>query len=141
MIYKFRKESDAHTTYNINLPEGGQELATLEDGNSYAYVPDGAQMPPQPEQIGLEPVELTAELRERIKAASPLCRLIHRRMQEQIRARYPVDEELFLARISVGALMGTYQPSAAEQAGLAEYQAFVEGVREWGREERAKVGV
>lgn len=45
------------------------------------------------------------------------------------------------ARIGVGAATGMYTPSASELAEMTEFGAFVEGVRNWGRAERAKLGL
>lgn len=137
-IYRYQKESDEFTEYRAQ-GDGVQELCTL-DG--YTYISGPEVLPDQPAQITVELVpEMPGDLKDRIKAASPICQLIHRRMQDQIAARFPLDEELFLARISVGALRGTYQPTAAEIAEIDEYQQFVEGVREWGRQQRAELGL
>ncbi len=81
-------------------------------------------------------------LREQIKAASPQCRLIAERMQQRIKERYPrTEDELFLARISIGQIMGTYAMSPEEQQEVGEYQAHVESVRQWGRDQRAELGL
>ena len=84
---------------------------------------------------------LPAPLRAEIRAASPQCRLIDAQMIEQIRSMYTQDDEMYLARIGVGAALGTYTPSESELATLRDYQAWVEGVREWGRAQRAALGV
>lgn len=70
-----------------------------------------------------------------------MCKLISERMVQKIRAQYTVDDELYFARISLGALMGLYAPSAAEVAATQAFGVFVEGVRQWGRDERAKLGL
>jgi hypothetical protein len=134
------------TDYRVTGPDGDDmtdsltELCEL-DGWRYVSVPDGVT-PEVPEQITTwAAVTLTDALREEIKVASPHCRLISERMIAQIRAKYTVDDELFLARISVGALMGTYSPSADEQARIGAYQIDVEAAREWGRARRAELGL
>lgn len=114
------------------------ELCDL-DGLTYLAGPD--ELPEQPEQINIEPVTLTAELRERIKAASPHCQLIQQRMEERIRARFSAEHEIYLTRIGVGQALGSYQMSAGEVQELTDYQAFVEEVRAWGREQRAGFGL
>ena len=111
------------------------------DGYTYIAVPDGVALPEQPSEITVEEVTLDDALRESIKAASRPCQLIAQRMQEQIRARYSLDDELYLARIGIGSQRGTYTLSAEEDALLDDYQAYVEGVRDWGRAERAKLGL
>lgn len=141
MIYRYRKQSDEHTTYSLLTPEGCQELATLDDGYTYVYVQDGEILPLQPEQITAEKVVLTEDLRRQIKDASPQCRLIYARMQERIRAKYCSEDEMYLTRIAVGQLAGLYEMEEHEPALIAEYQAFIEEVRVWGREERAKLGL
>ena len=88
-----------------------------------------------------EPVTLTMELREAIKAASPHAQLIAQRVIDLIRAKYPLDEELYFARIAVGALQNSYTLLPGEAEALAQYQTDVEAAREWGRTERAKIGL
>jgi hypothetical protein len=86
-------------------------------------------------------VTLTDELRETLKAQSPHGQLIAQRVIEKIRAKYPLDEELYFARIAVGALQGTYALLPGEAESLAQYQLDVEAAREWGRQERASLGL
>ncbi len=117
------------------------ELVTLPDGFTYVAVPDGVTLPQQPTEITVEPVTLTPELREQIKAASPHVAFIAERMIQKIRAVYSIDDEMFFARIGVGAATGMYMPSAGEMAGMQTFGEFVEGVRQWGRAERALLGL
>lgn len=110
-------------------------------------MPDGVTLtltpPAQPSQIAdsIEAITLTDELREQIKAASPHCQLIAQRMIDQIRARYSVDDELFYARIMIGAAAGMYTMTPAEFAEVTAFKDHAEAVREWGRAERAVLGV
>lgn len=104
-------------------------------------MPDGVTLPAQPPEITLEPVALTPELREQIKAASVHAQFIAERMVQKIRARYSIDDEMFFARIGVGAATGMYTPSAGELADTQAFGEFVESVRQWGRGERAKLGL
>lgn len=121
----------------------GQELATI-NGVTYVSLPDGAQLPAQPTEIAasinLTPL-LTDELKADIKAKSPVVRLIADSMVRQIRSLYTVEDEMFFARIGVGAANGLYTPNAKELGELQSFGAFVEGVRAWGRAERAKLGL
>ena len=139
MIIKYQKQTDQHTTYTLVTPEssGCTELATI-DGTTYVHVPDGVTLPSQPEQIAVEEVTMTDELREQIKAASPHVKLSYKRLNERIRAKYSIDDEMYLARIAVGAQMGTYEMQPDEPALLAEYQQYVEAQREIARLERAQ---
>jgi hypothetical protein len=137
-IYRYQKQSDAYTVYQAQ-GEDLQELCTLDDGYTYVSGPD--DLPPQPNQITVEPVTITTELREQIKASSPHCRLINQRMQEQIRDKYSAEDEMYLTRIAVGMLQGSYVFEPGESDLVTEYQTFVEDVRAWGRVERAKIGL
>jgi hypothetical protein len=134
------------TDYRVTGPDGDGYTDTLTelyelDGWRYVAVPDNIT-PTIPAEIDTwEPAVLTDELQAQIESASPHCRLIASRVVEQIRARYTLDDELYLARISVGALRGTYSPSADELARIDTYQIDVEAAREWGRQERAKLGL
>lgn len=116
------------------------ELCTL-DGITYLSVPDGLTLPEQPLEIELTPAALTPELREQIKASSPHAQLIAERMIQKIRAQYSVDDEMFFARIGVGAATGMYTPTAAEMSDMQAFGAFVEDVRQWGRSERESLGL
>lgn len=128
-------------------PDGDDETATLTelcelDGWRYVSVPD-AVTPTIPAEIAESwaAASITDDLREMIKTASPHTRLVAERVIGQIRAKYSVDDELYLARISVGALRGTYTPDAGEEALIAEYQIDVEAAREWGRVRRSALGL
>lgn len=116
------------------------ELCTL-DGVTYVAAPADVVLPLQPNEITLAPVVLTPELREQIKAASPHVALLAERMEQQIRTRYSLSDEQKYARIGVGAALGVYALGEGEQDELIAFGAFVEGVRQWGRDERAKLGL
>ena len=148
--YAYQKFSGGGTTHCLKQPADptthaalGTELATI-DGTTYVVLPDGATLPDdQPAEIAasIQQVTLTSEQREAIKAVSPHALLISSRIIDRIRAEYPLDEELFLARIAVGALQGSYTLQAGEAEELAAYQVCAEAAREWGRGERAKLGL
>lgn len=76
----------------------------------------------------VDPVTLTAELREAIKAASPHVSLIDQRVREKIAAEYPIHEEIKLLRTA---------PSAEFDA----YNAFIESCRQWGMEQKTLLGL
>ncbi len=113
------------------------------DGLTYVSVPDGVTLPAQLPQVAatLQIVTLTPELRAQLKATSPHCALISERMVQKIRARYSIDDEMFFARIGVGSAAGMYQPTPAELGEMQAFGEFVEAVRQWGRAERAKLGL
>lgn len=149
-IVSYQKHIDSIRTVEIRLPEDatllqriGTELATI-DGITYVSLPDGASLPAnQPEEIAasIQTVTLTPALREAIKAASPHCQLIAQRMVEKIRALYSVDDEMYFARIGVGAANGMYTPTQDEMQAMTVFGEFVESIRQWGREERARLGL
>lgn len=116
------------------------ELAEL-DGWHYVFVPDGVTVPEQHADIQWQAVTLTDTLKEQIKAASRPCQLIAEAMQQRIRAVYSVEDEQYFARIGVGAALGVYVFQAGEQDALLAFGAHVEGVRQWGRLEREKIGL
>lgn len=149
-IVSYQKHIDSIRTVEIRLPEDatllqriGTELATI-DGITYVSLPDGASLPAnQPEEIAasIQTVTLTPALREAIKAASPHCQLIAQRMVEKIRALYSIDDEMYFARIGVGAANGMYTPTQDEMQAMTVFGEFVESIRQWGREERARLGL
>lgn len=114
------------------------ELCTL---NGITYVSCAVLPKEIPEQITVVAVVLTDALKEEIKAASPHCQLIYDRMEDQIRERYAADDEMFLTRIGVGQALGSYTMTAGEVQELTDYQTHVESVRQWGREQRAELGL
>ena len=116
------------------------ELAEL-DGWHYVFVPDGVTLPEQHADIQWQAVTLTDALKEQIKAASRPCQLIAEAMQQRIRSVYSVDDEQYFARIGVGAALGVYTFQPGEQDALLAFGAHVEGVRQWGRLEREKIGL
>jgi hypothetical protein len=142
-IAKYQPVSDPYTTYRVssdNLETPITELCEL-DGWRYLSIPDDIT-PVIPAQITTyETVELTDALRETLKATSPHAKLIAQRVIDRIRAQYPLDDELYFARIAVGALQGSYTLLPGEAEALAQYQVDVEAAREWGRQERAKLGL
>lgn len=119
---------------------GSTELAEV-NGEVYVHVPDAAVIPEQPAEIGWAPANPTPEILSQIKAASRPVQLISEEMIRRIRERYSLDDEMFFARIGVGAATGMYQPTPAELAEMTEFGSFVESVRAWGREERARIGL
>lgn len=132
-IYAYQKFIDADRTVEIRLPEEengqrlGTELATV-DGTTYVSIPNGASLPAQPEEITVEPVTLTPELKASISEASPFVRMIRQMVSDKIAKRYSTGDEIKLIRTA---------PSAEFEA----YNAYVEDCRAWGRSEKAKLGL
>ncbi len=122
----------------------GTELATLADGTTYVCLPDGAVLPlDQPEEIAasIQTVTMDAATRAAIISVSPHCKLIDERMRDQIRGAYPLEDELKFARIGVSAAMGMYVPTSDEMQAMTVFGVHVEGVRQWGRDARAELGL
>lgn len=145
MIYSYQKHIDELRTVEIALPVDGMqrlgtELATI-DGTTYVHVPDSATLPEQPIEIDVAPVSLTPELIDAIKAASPHVRLVNERIKTKIRERYDAETEMYFARISIGAITGQYTMEPGEAEKVAAYGAYVEEVRQWGRDQRAGFGL
>ena len=136
-IVSYRKFIDSQVTRELALPEDpatrqrqGAELATIE-GLTYVSLPDGATLPEdQPQEIvgSIATVTLTDALRSAIKAASPHVRLINDRVREAIADRYSMADEIKLLR-------------TAPSAECIAYNAYAEECRDWGRSEKAKLGL
>lgn len=147
-IISYIKARDQYTTYTLQEPDTTDseaqctELCVL-DGVTYVAVPDSITLPEQPVQIAqsIRAVTLTDDLRNRIKMESPHTRLISKRMVDTIRAAYSIDDEMYFARIGVGVATGMYTPEPGEMDEMTQFGNFVEGVRQWGRNERAKLGL
>ena len=146
MIYAYTKVSTPYTTIQMALPyemdseNQCTELCTLE-GVTYVSVPDSVTLPDQPAELTITEATITPELRDAIKAESPHCRLITERMEMRISSKYSLSDEQYFARIGVGAALGAYTFAPGEQDELLAFGAYVEGVRQWGRDERAKLGL
>lgn len=143
---------DSVTTHTLHLPDAlqgtqaAQELCTLPDGRTVVALFAGHTLPAnQPPAIAASietlPTPLPDDLKEQIKAASPVVTLISKNMIAKIRARYSLDDEMYFARIGVGAAKGMYTPTPNELQEMAVFGEFCEAVRQWGRAERAKLGL
>ena len=123
----------------------GTELCTLSDGLTYVALPDGETLPAdQPEEIAdslINPVTVTEDLRYQILGASPHLMLITDRIVARIRERYPIDEELFLNRIATGAANGMYEYQPGEEDEVIAFGLWAEECRQWGKQQRAALGL
>ena len=85
------------------------------------------------------PPETVAQLkRERYEQA---LKAIDAQIQVKIREKYALEDEQYFARIGVGVALGAYEFQAGERDALLEFGAFVESIRQWGRDERAKLAL
>ena len=134
-IYKYQKIIDDYTTHCLVEPDYNlletedriTELCTI-DGVTYVSVPDSIALPQQPEQITVEEVELTDELKAAIKSESPHVQLINDRVVAKIREVYSLNDEIKMIRLS---------PSEESAA----YNEYVEECRAWGRVAKANLGL
>ena len=145
-IVRYRKVYDQYTVHQLQLPEANAEascteLATLSDGYTYVAVPSSLALPQQPIEILVEDVVLTPELRQALKAASTHCELIANRVEQKIREKYSLNDEQYFSRIASGAALNLYTFEPGEQSALIAFGDYVESCRQWGRQERAKLGL
>ena len=101
-IIKYKKTTDKYTTYSV-CEEGITELCTI-DGDTYISIPDDVVLPKQPKQITLEPVIVTAELKEQIEEVSPHIQLIKKRIREKIAKKYSIEDELKIIRNKINGM-------------------------------------
>lgn len=116
------------------------ELATI-DGITYIHIPENTPIPTQPKEIKWSQIDLTPELKSSIKASSHIVKLISENMNKKIREKYSVDDELYFARISSNSANGVHKMSESELYEITTFNQFIESVRQWGRAERAKIGL
>lgn len=134
-IFGYQKHITATITRELAFPVNenhqrlGHELATV-DGITYCSVPDGVALPEQPAEIAasIQAVTLDPALTQKIKAASPLVRLINATAAEKIAEQYSMADEIKLLRTA---------PSPEFEA----YNAHAEACRAWGREQKAALGL
>ena len=148
MYYRFTKvveEGPNGSVLSIILPEVdghriGNELATI-NGVTYISLPEGLSLPTQHTEIALTQLTMTDELKAEIRASSPADALIRQQIRSKIREKYDAEDEMYFARISVGALMGQYTYRAGEAEEVLAYGTFIESVRQWAQDEREKLGL
>lgn len=136
-IIAYRKYITVQFCRELNQPVDAQhnrigtELATV-DEVTYVHLPNDVTLPAdQPAEIAasiINPVTLTDELHDAIKAASPHVQLINARVVEKIRERYSADDEIKCLRLA---------PSAETQA----WNDWTEACRTWGHEQKAALGL
>ena len=99
-------------------------------GEAYISVPDGVTLPEQPEIIAqsLSEVVVTDDLKQQIKKASVHVQLINQCVRNKIAEKYLVEDEIKFMRLG---LMGP----------ASDYYQYVEECRNWGKAEKAKLGL
>jgi hypothetical protein len=133
---KYREVIADYTTYTLreDHDDDGPRVARLGQvgEHHYAYVPDGVELPEQPEQIGAETVVPDDELLAALRAVSLQARQIDAWVVEQIRAEYALDDELKAQRLGIADPTDAY---------FVAYQAHVEACRAWGAERKQEIGL
>ena len=142
MIYRYARTIVPGPNGTVTRHNAGDgELVELATMDGYTYVSQQGDIPQQPPGVTLEPVVVTDELRAALRTESPILRQIDASTATAVRERYTLDEELYFARISVGALMGTYVLCPGEQELLGGYQMFVETARAEAQAKREALGL
>lgn len=136
-IYQYRKTTDTYTEYRVQ-GEGVTELVTI-DGITYLSI--AGDLPVYDARLIVAETVLTDELREQIKAVSTHVVLINERIKAKIGDKYDAETEMYYARIGIGALSGMYTMEPGESAAMSAYGEYVESVRQWGRDQRAELGL
>lgn len=146
----FRRVVTPIYTHTLRLPDApqgqqaAQELATLPDGRTVIALFTGFTLPTnQPAEIAgsIEVLTPTDALKAQIKAASPQVQLIYQLTEQRIRDVYSASDEAKFARIGVGALLSAYTFAAGEKEEMLAFGVHCESARQWGRDERAKLGL
>lgn len=133
-IMRYKKVTDKFTTYAFVEPDylDGEdritELCTI-DGLTYISIPDNifVKTPKQPKNVEetLEEVVLSEAFKEQIKKASVHVQLINQRVRDKIAEKYSIFDEL----------------KALRSGDTFEYNQYVEECRNWGKVEKAKLGL
>jgi hypothetical protein len=107
-FYKYLKVTDQYTTYELQLPQPGDDQAGVLDlgeidGVSHVCVPDWMlPLPPQPAQVlaSLQTFTPTQGKITSLLASSPLLTLMKKRIsKDEPTPRYSLQDELTLAQV------------------------------------------
>lgn len=133
-IVAYQKFINSDRTVEINLPINdeshnriGDELATI-DGITYVAIPDGIELPEQPNEITVETVILDDREKKLICSISPLVKIINDEVRNKISEKYSIEDEIKLIRT---------QPSTS----FDEYNNFVESCRAYGKSKKESLGL
>jgi vacuolar-type H+-ATPase subunit F/Vma7 len=129
-IVSYQKFITRDITKLLDAPEDATELCTI-DGTTYVSIHADTELSDdQPTEIAdsIETVVLTNELRELIKSHSTHVQLINERVKDKIAERYSITDELKEIRNS-------------SSASFSDYADYVEECRQWGRDQKALLGL
>ena len=146
MFYKFQPVvttgPDGTVIGFVNTSENDIQLIGEVDGWHWCWAPDDVEIPTQDPEINWQSVAAITETeKDQLKSVSTLCRAVSTQIQEKIRERYSMEDEQYFSRIGIGVALGAYQFQPDEQEALLAFGEYVESVRVWGREQRAKIGL
>lgn len=105
-------------------------------------VPDRITLPAkQPEQISVKEIVPDAALKEKIKKASPHIQLVNQQVVEKIRQKIDINDELKFMNKLLKFIVTKTTPDAESLAEFNVYVNHVEACRNWGKDEKAKLGM
>lgn len=129
-IVSYRKFITRDISVTLDAPDEATELCTIND-TTYVSIPDSLELSKtQPTEIKktIKTVVLDADTTALIKSHSTHVQLINERVKAKIAERYSVTDELKEIRNSSS-------PS------FALYADYVEQCRQWGRKQKAALGL
>lgn len=127
-IVSYQKVIDQNTTQQLSLPDNAVELITS-DGVTYVSIPSEVSIDDVEgyDALGAKVVEVDGDLQQ-LFAQSSHVQLINKRVKDKIVERYSITDEIELLR-------------NAPSAEFDEYHAYAEQCRQWGYEQKLKLGV
>lgn len=135
------------TIDGVFIPNGAENV---EEFNLYPIVGDEPQYDSSKQIINGIGYHFTGSVVERVYSVvdididtlrKKLMSDIDAEVQRKIRERYTLEDEQYFARIGVGVALGMYEFQNNEREELIQFGNYVESVRQWGREQRALIGL
>ena len=144
LIYKYKEvkatsPNEATLSFKNDNEATATQLCQI-DGWSYVSIPDLATIPEQHNEIQYQVAVIDELLAEQIKNESRVFQLIDKRFKDKVRAKYSIDDELYFARINIGALTNRYTMRAGESDEVDAFGVYVENARDEAKQERAVLG-
>ena len=124
-IVAYKKIITPQTTKQIN-DEQAVELLT-DDGLSYLSVPDDFDLTKVDKELEVKFVDVDEDMQKLLSQSSHV-QLINKRVKDKIAERYSITDEIELLR-------------NAPSDEFDEYHAYAEKCRQWGYEQKLKLGV
>lgn len=124
-IVAYKKIVTPQTTKQIN-DEQAVELLTVDD-TTYLSVPDDFDLSQVDKELGAKFVDVNDDM-QKLFAQSSHVQLINKRVKDKIAERYSITDEIELLR-------------NAPSEEFDEYHTYAEQCRQWGYEQKLKLGV